>query len=757
MKKSPSKYLFIILLASVLLTTACSTVKVLKDGEFRLKDNDVIVTNAKSFNTSQLEPYIKQKPNSYFIFGWNPFLSVYNWGNGKNGGWDRFVRRVGQAPVIFDSTSVTRSVNNIETHLTSLGYYNSRVRDSVKFKNKLASVSYFVTLGNRYIIDSINYVISDSSISKIVLSSSGGSTVKKGDYLSEATLLAESERVASILRNRGYYDFSKNYLFFTADTLRNNGLASLTITINNYTRNESPKDSKRHRVYKINNLFIHPDYNPVTRIIDSTQTADTTHYKDLQIIHSKPISLRKKVLASINRIQPGRIYHENSVNNTYNRFNDLRIYSGVNIQFDETASASRDTGLVNCTIRLTPSKSQGYKLNLEASRNSNGLFGVSPAVSYYHKNLFGGGEWFTLGFMGNFQFKLDDPTRSTEMGFSTSLSVPNFLFIPDKIFKTYLPRTDIGVVYNYQNRPEYTRNLISFNFGYNWRGGKRFYYRVNPLQLSIVRLFNMNSTFYENLKDPFLRNSYRNYFDLGAGGTIFYTTNPDQKKGRSNFYIRWSNDLSGNILSLFNKNMPIDTSGSRTIWGTAYSQYYKGEITAVKTIFLTPKRSVAFRANAGIGYAYGNSKSIPFEKLFYAGGANSMRGWQARTLGPGSSSIDTTFTIPNQTGDIKLEVNAEYRFPLFWKIEGALFMDAGNVWTIRSEKDREEGQFHWSDFYRKIAFNWGFGTRLNLDFLILRLDLGMVAYDPSKKLWISPSKWFKNDTFAFQFGVGYPF
>ncbi|MEZ7884436.1 MAG: BamA/TamA family outer membrane protein [Bacteroidales bacterium] len=739
----------------VISAISCSTVKVIPEGGNRLKENRIIITNSKEFNPAELEPYIKQKPNSYYIFKWNPFLNIYNWSTGSNSGWDKFVKKIGQAPVVLDTNSVSRTRENFVNHLKTLGYYNSRVEDSVVIKRRKASVTYKVQLGKRYVINKIDYKVQDTAIKGYVDKDRKNSMVVLDSYLSEKTLAAESERVASLLRKKGFYNFSKNYFFFEADTLKKSGYADLTVKIENYTRNELPKDRREHKRYIVRNITIYPDYDP----LDSIRIYDSLIYNGIKIkFESEKPNVRPTVLNSINRIQIGKLYDESVVNNTYNRFNDLRIFSGVNIQFDETGMVDTlNRGMVDCSIRLAPSKTQGYKINLEASNNSNGLLGISPALSYYHKNIFNGGEWLNLGFMGNFQFKLNDPVKSTELGVSASISLPDFLFIPDKIFKTTIPRTDIGMTYNYQNRPEFTRNLISFSYGYNWKSGDKFFYRVNPIQLSVVRLFNMSKSFYESLKDPFIKNSYRNYFDLGAGATLLYTTDPSPNPKRSFFYIRWNNDISGNILSMFNGNMPKDSTGAHTIWGTAYSQYLRTEMTAVYTFKFGEKSAIASRFNVGIGYAYGNSKSIPFEKLFYAGGANSLRGWQARTVGPGSSQIDTTFSIPNQTGDIKLEFNTELRFPMFWKMEGALFVDAGNIWTMRSEKNREEGLFKFSDFYRNIALNWGLGARLNLDFLILRLDMGMIAYDPARKLWINPSGWFKKDSFSFQFGVGYPF
>ena len=741
------------------LLASCSTVKIVPEGEYRLKKNSVFIPVSSKIKESDLMSYIRQKPNSEFLFGWNPFLSIYNWSDGTGSGWDRFVTRLGQAPVIFDSALVKKSNENISSHLESLGYYNSKVKDSITLKNKLASVTYSVYPGKRYLISDISYNITDDSIKSFVLKDTSSSLIKTGKYLSEKQLETESERITAKLRDAGYYNFSKNYFFFQADTLAKRDSAKLLIQILNYTRNEKPDEARKHSKYLINNVKIYTAYDPTEQTTQLYQNRDTTTIDNIEIISPEGGVIKPSVLYKMNQIRPGTLYSEKRVNNTYDRLLALRLFSGVNLQFDEQADYQNDSSGypgVNATIRLTPSKMQGYKINIEASSNSNGLLGVSPAISYYHKNIFRGGEWLNLGFMGNFQFKINDPVKSTELGVSAGISTPNFLLLPDRIFKNSVPRTEITLSYNYQNRPEFTRNLISFNYGYNWNNGK-MYYRISPIQLSIIKLNNLSESFFASLTDPFLRNSYINHFDLGSGATLYYTTDASPNPKNSFLYIRWTNDISGNLIGLFNSKLPSDSTGAKTIWKTPYAQYFRTDFTVSKTWRIDEKNAFAARFNGGLGIAYGNSKSLPFEKLFYAGGANSLRGWQARSVGPGSSPVDTTFSIPNQTGDIKLEFNAEYRFLMFWKVEGALFADLGNIWTLKAESGREEGRFKINDFYKSLAFNWGFGARLNLDFVILRLDLGMVAYDPVKRNWIKPFNWFQRDTYSLQFGVGYPF
>ncbi|MDO5442666.1 MAG: BamA/TamA family outer membrane protein, partial [Bacteroidia bacterium] len=445
---------------------------------------------------------------------------------------------------------------------------------------------------------------------------------------------------------------------------------------------------------------------------------------------------------------------ESTVNTTYSRLSSLSMFNGVNIGMTQS-----DTALVNCGINLTQSKLQGFKANLEASSNSSGLMGVSPQLSFYHKNIFHGGEVLNLSFMGNFQFKFNDPIRSDEFGVSSSISFPKFIGLPYRIFNgPNIPRTEVSASYNYQHRPEYTRSIISTSFGYTG-SYKKLSYQVYPVQLSVIRLNDMDPSFYESLsRNPFMRYSYQDHFDAGFGSTLYLSSTTETNPSSSYRYIRIATDFSGNLLSLLKPVMNTNDDGASLIWGIPFSQYIKEEVTLGQTWFFGRNngQAIATRLLAGIGYAYGNSSALPFEKQFYSGGANSMRGWQARSLGPGFSPMNETFTIPSQTGDMKLEANVEYRFKMFWKLAGALFVDAGNIWASKNAVElSSEGQ----RTIESIAMDWGAGARVDLNFLVLRLDMGMKLHDPSRPYdkWVKPDEWLKRDGFAVHFGVGYPF
>ncbi len=711
-----------------LAATACSTTKVLQDGEYRLARNKIKIENDKNFNQNQLTKYLKQNEG----LGWSPFLYVYNWSNGKGKGWDKFVQKLGKAPVVYNPDMVDSSIENIRNHLNYLGYYGSKVKADIAVKKKSVTVTYKVNLGKRFPIEDITYVLPDNKeFAQAFLADTASMTVKRGDYLSEMALEKETDIVSAKMKNLGYFDFSKNNFFFEADTLSIPGKALLEMKINEYTRNEQPKDAKPIRKFYIG---------------------------DVTFQYPKSLKIKENILRNLNTIVPGDVYSEDEVNNTYSRLSALRMFSSVNI-----GMTARDTNIVDCTINLAQSKMQGFKLNLEASSNSDGLFGISPQISYYHKNIFRGGEWLNLSFMGNFQFKFNDDVRSNEFGISAGLSLPRFFPLPYKYFTGAIPRTDINISYNYQNRPEYTRNIISTSFGYTGNVKNKFFYQVYPIQLNIIHLDQLDENFYNTLvNDPFLRNAYQDHFDLGSGGMLYYTTNSKTIPDKTYFYSRLQLDIAGNILRAFNSLMEKDANGSGMIWNTPYSQFVRAELTLGRTWVWGKKngQSLATRLVAGAGYAYGNSTVLPFEKHFYGGGSNSLRGWQARTVGPGTAKRDNSFVIPNQTGDMKLEANVEYRFNIVWKLAGAVFVDAGNVWTLNNKMtdSADPSVFRWKTFGDSIAMNWGIGARLNFDFLLLRIDMGMRVHDPAREQkWVGPGQWFKKDGFALHFGVGYPF
>ena len=700
------KNVFLSILAG-LLAAGCATQR-LAEGEYRLAGNKIKV-EGKQIGNSELTSYLAQKPSASFLG----------------------IRRPGTQLVLYDESQVNTSSDNIINHLEYIGYYGSKVRSEVEYKRKRAYVTYYVTPGKRYTIRSIDFELpEDEEFRKEFETDKPRITIKEGQYLAESTLEAETVRSAEFFRNRGYYGFDKSFYFCEADTLSHDGTAALTMAIRDYPRNGSPDEAKPHRKFTIG---------------------------EVTLSYPKEIPIRTYILEELNVLHPGMPYSERAVNATYSRLSNLSVFNSVNVTMNPVSD-----NVVDCDINLLNGGVQGFKANLEASVNSTGLFGISPQLNYFHKNFFHGGELFNMGLKGNFQFKTKDKIRSTEFSVSSSLRIPKLIGLPNTLFRgPNLPHTDMSLGFSYQDRPEYKRMMISTSFGYTGTFRRNFTYQFFPFQANIVRLLgNISESFAERLaKDLFLLNAYSDHFDMGMGGMLYYTTDPTPIPKRTYTYGRLTFDLAGNVLSLFNSAMPTNQIGQHTIWQIPYAQYVRGELQLGQTFRFGDgdSQAVALRFLVGAGYGYGNSTTVPFEKQFYAGGANSMRGWQARALGPGRVQPWTEyFLIPSQTGDFKMEANVEYRFPVVWKLEGALFADAGNVWNLRMADYMQGSNFS----FDTIAADWGMGMRVNLDFILVRIDLGLKIYEPCRpagERLIGPEQWLQSGNFALHFGVGYPF
>ena len=721
------KNLILAALAGIL-AAACSTTRVLPEGSYRLTGNKIKV-EGHQVRSSELTSYLTQKPNTS-LFGYSPAVAIYNWADTSDTWWNNIIRSLGAPPVIYSEREVNASIDNMENHLEYIGYYGSKVTYEVEYKKKRAYVTYFVHPGKQYTIRSIEYELpQDYEFRREFNIDQQRTTVKEGQFLSEASLEAETVRSSEFFRNRGYFGFDKSFFFCEADTLSHDGTAALKMAIREYPRNGSPEEARPHRKFTIG---------------------------DVTISYPTEIPIRTAVLEELNVLRPGRRYSERAVNTTYTRLSNLSVFNSVNVTMTPVSD-----NVVDCDINLLNGGVQGFKANIEASVNSTGLFGISPQLNYFHKNVFHGGELLNLGLKGNFQFKPKENVRSTEFSISSTLRIPKLIGLPNSLFRgPNLPHTDLTLGFSYQDRPEYKRTMINTSFGYTGNLGRNLYYQFYPFQANIVRLFSVSESFAERLmEDMFLWNAYSDHFDVGVGGMLYYTTDASAIPKRTYHYGRLNFDLSGNVLSLFNSAMPTDDLGKHTIWQVPYAQYVRGELQLGQTFRFgdNDAQAVALRFLVGAGYAYGNSNTVPFEKQFYAGGANSMRGWQARALGPGGvEPWSEYFLIPSQTGEFKLEANVEYRFPIVWKLEGALFWDMGNVWNLKGIDWFERSGFS----FDTIAADWGLGIRVNLDFILVRIDLGTKVYEPCRpadERLIGPAEWLKRDNFALHFGVGYPF
>lgn len=717
----------VVLTMSAGLLLACSTTRVLPEGKYRLASNKIVFNgDPAGLSSGDVSSYVKQQTSNATITTW-----IYNWSNPVKDDWlNNSLRKVGTAPVVFNGNLLGSSCENIARHLDYLGYYNSEVTAKADTVKKNVKVTYTVTPGNRCRIDSVIFKVPEGEFAEDFAEDVTNIMVKEGDWLSEKALEKESERGAAFFRNKGYYDLSKFNYFFEADTLgpRN----TLTYEIREYSRKEAETNALPLAKY---------------------------HIGKVQISHTSTVPFREKILRDVNIIKPGDLYSEKVANINYQRFSSLRLFNNVAVEMSPA-----DSAIVDCNVTLSPSKTKGVKINLEASTNANGFFGISPALSFYNKNIFHGGEWFSIGFSGNFQRQFSTDIMANEFGVNVSLSLPRFLGLPYSVFKgPNIPRTEFKGSYNYQDRPEFKRFIANASFGYTGNNNNIFY-QLYPFRTTIVKTGYINPDFFTTLFSNYaLLESFYDHIDAGLGGQMYWTTDTSVIPKGGYTTIRFAFDVAGNIISLFNPILPEDEYGEKLLFGMHYAQYARGELNLSHCFMFSPNTKLAVNFTGGIGHGYGVSQYMPYEKQFYVGGASSMRGWQARALGPGADKPFGIFQIASQAGETKLEFDLELRQKLFWKFEGAFFAEAGNVWDFQDPtEDSADYPFPVDrvPWIETFGLDWGVGLRLNLNFILLRLDWGLKIFEPSlngNDRWIRPVEWFRSGGSSIHFGVGYPF
>ncbi|HLP72453.1 MAG TPA: BamA/TamA family outer membrane protein [Bacteroidales bacterium] len=771
----------------LIVLSSCNPTKYVPAGKTLLDKNEINL-NKDYVKKSSIIPYIKQKPNET-IFGTRFYLWLYNLSNINKTRWPHsWLRRIGEEPVIFDPDAATRSVAQIKSYVTSKGYFDGRVSDSVKTTDSRTSVYYNVNLLPAYTIRNLYYEIKDTLIRQFFNFDSVNCLIKRGKPYDVDVLQAERARFERFIRNQGYYAFSSEYISFEADSTVGHRQVDLYYNIRNNVSTDifNRTTILPHQIYQVRNIYIYPDYNPATALQEGEAylgTLDTIQYKGYYFITSnKNPTIRYDLILQTLYLKPGSVFNLTNRDQTESHLKSLKVYRLVNINYSDVKEISDSMSIsrsLDCNIMLTLLTPQSYRVELEGTHSSGNLGGAVNLV-YQHKNLFHGAELFSVTLGGSYEaLKQKGRLRSIrEFGLETSLRLPQFLlpFLKSEDFiKKYNPSTNIVAAYNFQAMPLFTRTLASATFGYTWKSGRYITHIVNPLQLNLVKLppGSMDPIFAERIKSTYLAYSYRDVLILG-GGYSFIFNNQSIQNSRDYTFFRMNFESAGNMNSLIGALSGREKWGDTTTYkflGQPYAQYFRIDGDLRYNYSLNEVSSIVYRAFVGVGIPYGNSRAIPFEKQYFAGGANSIRAWQVRTLGPGSYDAgdpDTTFL--NQTADIKIELNAEYRFKLFWIMEGALFLDAGNIWTYNSdparpgtkfsikEKKTPEGTVIHKPFYNDIALGTGFGLRFDFKFVIGRLDLGMKLRDPrAGQGWILGNRPYTRRDFALVLGIGYPF
>jgi outer membrane protein assembly factor BamA len=758
---------------TIFLLASCKSTKYVPDEAHLLKRYRVKVDN-EQVDTKELDSYIKPKPNRH-ILGTKFYLGLYNLSGKKDNGWNRWLRKIGEAPVLYDGYETERNNKQLGLYMRNKGYHHAEVSDSVRLKKKKAQVSYDITAGIPYILKSINYHYEDTTLRSLLAPDTVNSLLKPGELFDVDAMQAERTRIETYLRNRGYYNFNREYIYYEVDSSLNSHQVNLTVGVKKFIlpSEEGFYLVVPHRKYKVEEVYIYPAFDPKRAIADNKgyiEGLTSFKYNEFEFRHEDKLKADPGVISQSVFIMPGETYDAEKVKQSYKHLSSLRIYKLVNIVFEEKDPGDpymHDYYPLVCHIQLSPTTSQSYTVELEGT-NYAGNLGIGGNLNYTHRNLFGGAENFTARLSGAVE-TIQEIDREgfgnmTELGLEGRLTFPKFLlpFKTERFIRKYNPKTSTSISYNYQHRPDYTRSVFQTTFGYNWTSGDFITHIINPVSLNYVKMLDAADEFLEDIKDTYLEYSFEDRLILGVNYSFIYT-NQDIQKTRDFVFFRTNLESAGLLLKGLAKVIGTerDSLGRHIMFGNAFAQFVKGDVEFRYFKIMNDQTNLVYRIFFGVAYPYGNSITIPYEKQYFTGGANGIRAWQVRNLGPGSYNVHNDPNAPewpNQTADVKIEGNIEYRFDLFWLLEGAFFVDGGNIWSLNEDDDRPGSVFEWDRFYKEFALGAGFGLRMDFSFFVFRFDLGMKVRDPAQP---KGSRWvFMNSGYnrpQFNIAIGYPF
>ncbi len=775
----------------MLLACSCSVTRYVPQGSYLLRENvveaDRNAPKQERIKVEEMEQYVRQTPNKRFL-GTNLYLWVYNIAKpGRNTVLARMWRRIGQAPVLLDTTLTRRSAENIRTYMNSRGFFDARAWYEIDTARRKARVVYRAEQGRPYYIGNIRHRFRDEFLRSVILEDSASTLLHTGDVFDINVLDRERLRITEYLKRRGYYNFSINNIGYVADSTVGDHRIDLTMEVRQYLSGYDERGNpqmENNRIYRLRNIYVNADYDPTIAATDSVyrHDLDTLEYRGLKIVYHQKPRVRKEILRRTINLYPNYLYNSDEVKRAYDNIMRLGYYRSANILFTEVrdtaarnlvtfigdtggdgeAALTTEEGYLDCTILCTPALRQSYKIELEASTTSN-FYGLTATVGYQNRNLFRGVELFDVSVMGGYEFiRMKGRKSSFEVGGTTSISFPRFIapFRIDRFNRLSNPRTKFELSVNSQRRPYYHRTLSGVTWGYSWGNGRHSSYTLRPVDVNLVKMSYIDEDFLSQQRNPYLRNSYTSQLIAGISGSYVYNSQMSRVDvDRNSLALRINWETTGNLIGALTHlfSSPAEGEDYYKLFGIRYSQYFRVDANLSNKIVLDPRNSLVYRLYAGVGHSYGNSTALPFDRLFYCGGSNSMRGWLARTLGPGNAPLPEDRSYPSQLGNLKLEANLEYRFPVWGVLNGALFFDAGNIWFLKGGDADPDGVFRFDRFWSQLGFNTGLGARFDFNFFVVRVDWGIKLHDPNQpsgQRWIHDFR-FRNT--ALNFGVGYPF
>jgi outer membrane protein insertion porin family len=747
----------IIFLAGIVLMFSCNITKRVPEGDAlytgaSLKvDGPELSKKKKKSLRSELSSLVRPKPNKK-ILGVPFKLAMYNLGG-------FFKRKFGEPPVLLSEVNLETNEKVLQSTLENTGYFKATVKGDTTVKNKKAKAVYDIKTGSQYKINEISFIKDSSVLSRNVDSAAQNTFLKKDRPFDLALVKAERERIEDYLKERGFYYFSPDHIIVQVDsTIGDN-------KINMFVKVKPATPDNARQVYHIRDVYIFPNYRLGSSTSD-TLKKNADYYKGFYVVDRKKL-YKPKMFALSMRFDPGDVYSRTDQNQSINRLVNLGVFKFVKNRFEEVAGG--DSAQLDAFYYLTPLPKKSLRAEVNGSTKSNNLTGSSLTVGWRNRNTFKGGELLSIDATGGFEVQFSGVLRGYNTyrgGLETNLAFPRFLvpFVNINAKSGYVPRTTILLAYDLLNKSKlYTMNSFRAGFGYNWKETARKEHQLFPIAVTYVQPLKITPLYEDSARgNPTLQKAVEKQFILGS--TYNFNYNQLQGDKTTGLYFNGNLDLSGNVAGLVS-GANINKGKVRTLFDAQFSQYVRVEGDVRHYSGLSKNTIWANRLIVGLGYPYGNSSSLPFIKQFFVGGTNSIRAFRSRSLGPGTYK-DTAITgfLPDESGDIKLEVNTELRMKLFSIVQGAIFIDAGNIWLYNKDSVREGVQFT-KNFLKEFAVGGGVGLRFDISFLVLRLDLAI----PFRKPWLPDGeRWvldkidfksgpWRRENLVFNLGIGYPF
>ena len=735
-----------------------------------------MTSDAKDVRVSDYRRFVRQEANSRWLSFAKVPLGIYCMsGTDSTKRFNRFMHRIGEAPVVYDQALADYSCSSIQQTLQGRSYLGATVAADTLNKGQRTHITYHMHPGGRAFVSHLGYSFDDQRIEAIVLADEmqEGSLIYRGMPFDVTVLDEERKRIIRNLQNIGYYGLNQDFITYAADTLSGDYGIDLRLEFRCPPGVEAEQAYRPYTLGRVN----------VFETVSSPAEADSSEYKGLHFYNEEGVRryVSRRVVAAHTYLQPGEVYSEQAQRYTYQSLNSLGIvhYTTVKMHPRVDTLLTDSTHIIDADVFMKMNRLNGIGLELEGT-NTAGDLGAAASLTYTNRNLFRGAEMLGVKVRGAFEaikgLEGYSDANYIEYGAELTLRVPRFMMpLKQEVKRRIRANTDFSLLFNSQDRPEFHRRVWTGTWHYQWTPlqNTSLRHRLDLFSLNYLYMPWISSTFRkEYLEDTSSRNSilrysYEDLFIMKVG--YGFTLNSLRQSGVQSLYntngyqIRVNSELAGTLLYGISKacGFSKNDQGEYVIGNIPFSQYFKFDVDYSKSVRLTEQSSLAFHGAFGMAIPFGNSTMIPYEKRYFSGGANSVRGWSVRQLGPGSFvGKDGKVDFINQTGNMRLDLSMEYRAHLFWKFHGAAFIDAGNIWNTRAYEGQEGGQFHWDTFYKQIAVAYGLGLRLNFDYFILRFDGGMKAVNPavpSGRLHyplIHPN--FKRD-FTFHFAVGLPF